>query len=60
MAEFELRNYEDTGYTIADIFQLYNILVNTNQYGSERLTTTFKACSKKDSILNKYLSFIGN
>lgn len=61
MAAFEQEaNYKGTGYTIADIFQLYNILVNTNQYGAERLTTTFKSCSNKDSILNTYLSFIGD
>ena len=60
MAEFEtVTNYKGTGHSIADILQLYNILVNTNQYGAERLTTTFKACSNKDSILNTYLSFIG-
>lgn len=61
MAAFEqVADYKGTGYTIADIFQLYNILVNTNQYGAERLTTTFKSCSSKDSILNTYLSFIGD
>lgn len=61
MAAFEhVADYKGTGYTIADIFQLYNILVNTNQYGAERLTTTFKSCSDKDSILNTYLSFIGD
>lgn len=60
MAMFEKENYRDTGYTIADIFQLYNILVNNNQYGGERLTTTFKACSNPDSILNKYLKFIAD
>lgn len=60
MAAFEtITNYKGTGLSIADILQLYNILVNTNQYGAERLTTTFKACSNKDSILNTYLSFIG-
>lgn len=60
MAAFEkVANYKGTGLSIADILQLYNILVNTNQYGAERLTTTFKACSNKDSILNTYLSFIG-
>lgn len=59
MAEFEKVPYKDTGYSIADLFQLYNILVNNNQYGGERLTTTFKACSEEKSILNRYLKFIG-
>ena len=61
MAAFEQEeDYKGTGETIANIFQLYNILVNTNQYGAERLTTTFKSCSNKDNILNTYLSFIGD
>lgn len=58
MAEFEKVKFLDTGLTIADIFQLYNILVNSNQYGGERLTTTFKACSNPNSILNKYFQFL--
>lgn len=58
MARFEQIFYGNTGYTIADIFQLYNILINSNQYGAERLTTAFKACSREDSILNRYLKFI--
>ena len=57
MAMFEKIQYKNTGLTIADIFQLYNILVNSNQYGGERLTTTFKACSNPNSILNKYFQF---
>jgi len=53
MAQFELvKDYKGTGWTIADLFQMYNILVNNNQYGGERLTTTFKACSDPNSILN--------
>lgn len=60
MARFESVMYGNTGYTIADIFQLYNILVNSNQYGGERLTTTFKACSNENSILNRYLNFIAS
>jgi hypothetical protein len=60
MALFELeKNYKGTQYSIADLFQLYNILVNSNQYGSERLTTTFKACFDENNILNKYLRFVG-
>ena len=58
MAMFELIPYKDTEFTIAGIFQLYNIIVNSNQYGSERLTTIFKACSDPESVLNKYLNFI--
>ena len=60
MALFELeKNYKGTQYSIADLFQLYNILVNSNQYGAERLTTAFKACFDENNILNKYLRFVG-
>ena len=51
--------YKDSGLTIADILQLYNILVNNNKYGSERLTTTFKVCKNPDNILNRYLKWTG-
>lgn len=51
--------YKDSGLTVADILQLYNILVNNNKYGSERLTTTFKVCKNPDNILNKYLKWTG-
>ena len=58
IAEFELPRYNGGNYTIADMFQLYNIIVNNNQYGAERLTTMFKVCSDKDGILEKYFNFI--
>lgn len=45
-------------YTIADLLQLYNIIVNNNQYGSERLTTAFKVCTNPNNILNTYLRYI--
>ena len=61
MAEFELeKNYKNTGYSIADLFQIYNILVNSNQYGSERLTTAFKKCSDPNNILHKYWQFVAD
>lgn len=57
MALFENQYYEKSGYTITDLFQLYNLIVNRNQYGGERLTTAFKACSNKDSVLERFLKF---
>lgn len=56
-SEFEKVNY-DTDYTIADILQLYNLAVNKNQYGEERLTTVFKVCTSPKNIINKYFKFI--
>ena len=61
MAAFELKkNYKSTGYSIADLFQMYNILVNSNQYGSERLTTAFKKCSDPTNSLHKYWKFVAD
>lgn len=59
MADFETRQYQG-GYTIADILQMYNIAVNNNQYGGERLTTSFKVCTNPKNILNQYLKFISD
>jgi hypothetical protein len=60
MAELDqsTTKYMDTDYTISDILQLYNIIVHNNQYGSERLTTAFKACSNPNSIMKKYFDYI--
>lgn len=60
MAQFETVDFGDTGYTVADLLQLYNIIVNCNQFGSERLTTAFKACSNPNNILSKFRKFIAD
>jgi hypothetical protein len=52
--------YYDTGYTVADLLQLYNLLINQNKIGSKNLTTSFKMCHKLDNILNKYFNFTGS
>jgi hypothetical protein len=52
------QNYLGTGYSIADLFQMYNIMVNANQVGSERLTAAFKYCVKPTNQINKYLNFV--
>lgn len=57
MADFEKADY-DSEYKIASLLQLYNLIVNNNRYGSERLTTAFKVCSDPTNILNRYLGFI--
>lgn len=59
MADFETKQYQGD-YTIADILQMYNIAVNNNQYGGERLTTSFKVCTNPKNILNQYLKFISD
>ena len=57
---FESTPYKDSGYSIADILMLYNLAVNKNQYGAERLTTIFKVCKKPNNIINQYLNYIGD
>jgi hypothetical protein len=54
----DTRSAYNSQYTIADLLQLYNIVVNNNQYGSERLTTAFKVCNNPNNILNTYLKYI--
>ena len=49
--------------SLSDMFVLYNLIVNKNQYGSDRMTTIFDYLvrnSKEFSIINKYLKFVGN
>ena len=60
MALFETVPYHNTEYSVADILQLYNIIVNSNQFGSERLTTAFKACTKPNNILSKFRKFVAD
>jgi hypothetical protein len=54
----DTRSAYNSQYTIADLLQLYNIVVNNNQYGSERLTTAFKVCTNPNNVLNTYLKYI--
>lgn len=56
MSEFEGIQFNQD-FTIADMLQLYNIIVNKNQYGAERLTTAFKVCKNPNNILNQFLNF---
>lgn len=58
VADFEKIPYNNE-YSITDILQLYNLIVNNNQYGGERLTTTFKVSSNPNSVLARYFKFVG-
>lgn len=58
IAQFEMTPYKNSGYSIADILMLYNIAVNKNQYGAERLTTIFKACKEPNNIINQYFDYV--
>lgn len=48
---------------LSDLFVLYNLLVNKNQYGSDRLTTLFDSFlqnSEQLSMIKHYLEYIGD
>ena len=49
------------GVSLSDWFMLYNLYVNQNSYGSDKLTTMFKnSLINRGSILETYFKYIGN
>lgn len=62
-----LQKYKWGEHSISDLFVLYNLIVNKNQYGSERLTELFEDFvtdfenrkGQKESLLMKYLRYLG-
>lgn len=59
----ELKNYTINNVPLSDLFVLYNLIVNKNQYGSDRLTTLFDSfiqSSEQLSMINQYLQYIGD
>lgn len=57
----QLREVKINGIALSDWFILYNLYVNQNQYGSDRLTTLFKnSVVNKGSVLEKYFKYIGD
>lgn len=56
----QLKDKMINGKSLADWFIIYNLYVNQNQYGSDRLTTVFKnSIINKDSVLEDYFQYIG-
>ena len=60
----QLSNIEFGSHNLADWFALYNLVVNNNRYGSDRLTKAFENFinefdRKGNSLINRYLSYIG-
>jgi hypothetical protein len=49
---FNNSKVNDRELTVTDLLQLYNIVVNNNQYGDQRLTTAFQTCVDPNNILN--------
>lgn len=59
-----LRNYKYEGIPLSDLFMLYNIIVNKNRYGSERMTEIFEdfvldSNDMNSSYLMNYLKTLG-
>lgn len=50
------------GISVSDWFILYNIAVNKNQYGADRLTTLFDKfiTTEQSALLDRYLQWLGN
>lgn len=47
---------------MSDLFVLYNLVVNKNQYGSDRMTTLFDQFIQNNgqlSLIRKYLNYVG-
>lgn len=60
----QLSKIKVNGTPLSNLFMLYNILVNKNKYGSDRMTTLFESFidTNKDSmyLIKDYLNFIGH
>lgn len=57
-----LSKYKVGDQTLSDLFMLYNLIVNKNQYGASRLTTLFDAFISKNQpmrLLSKYFNYLG-
>lgn len=51
---------DQQGHTIADLFALYNLVVNHDKYGNDRLTKFFDIMmGDLSSIASKYLQWVG-
>lgn len=56
-----LTNIRINNIPLSDLFALYNLIVNKNQFGDNRLTTLFDAFVRNKSqsaLINQYLKFI--
>lgn len=59
----KLQNYELGGRPLSDWFMLYNLVVNKNKFGSDRLTTlfgNFLGIIKNDSIIKSFMKYVGD
>ena len=58
----ELSDKYINGTSVADWFILYNIAVNKNQYGADRLTTLFDkfVTTNQSLLINRYFKWLGD
>jgi len=61
-----LKDYSYNGIPLVDLFMLYNIIVNKNRYGAERMTEIFEdfildfdSENMNSSFLARYLINLG-
>lgn len=57
-----LSKYKVGDQTLSDLFMLYNLVINKNQYGASRLTTLFDAFISKNQsmrLLSRYFDYLG-
>lgn len=57
----ELQSYKINEIPLSDWFMIYNLIVNKNKYGSDRMTTLLQEfiSENKSNFLTKYLNHIG-
>lgn len=59
----KLNNVSVNGISLANWFMLYNLIVNKNNYGSDRMTTLFQEIVRNPDdnyIINEYFDYIGS
>ena len=59
----DLNNIKINNQSLADWFMIYNLVINKNNFGRDRLTTLFQEIiknKKNNYILQDYLTWVGN
>jgi hypothetical protein len=56
------KKYYYSGHSLAEWFMIYNLIVNKNKFGKERLTTIFSELLKytDNTAIEKVLNIVGN
>lgn len=58
----ELSKYQVGSHKLSDLFILYNLIVNKNKYGANKMTTVFDSFITTNQtlrLLNQYLKYLG-